>query len=89
MSQTKREQLVAEIEAFCAAKGLSDRQFSDVATQNAKFMVRLRRNAVNSRTMEQAELFLSRHADSSLDTLMRLVEQRRPRTLTTPPSPRA
>jgi hypothetical protein len=77
MTQTKREQLISEIEAFCVLKALSERQFSDVATRNAKFMVRLRANAVASRTMEHAEQFMREHHDSSPALLAKLVKARR------------
>jgi hypothetical protein len=56
---TKREQLISEIEAFCSAKGLSEREFSELALGHPKFVIRLRGNAVHSRSMETAELFLA------------------------------
>ena len=82
---TKREQLISEIEAFCLAKGLSDREFSEIAVQNPKFMPRLRRNVVTSRSMETAEAFVASNHEASPDALKRAVAARR--THATKPAP--
>jgi hypothetical protein len=79
MSQTIRHQLIGKIEAFCREKGLSDRQFSDIATRNAKFMPRLRANIVSSQTMEKAERFVNDHGDASPEALARMVDEYRDR----------
>lgn len=74
MSQTIRHQLIGKIEAFCREKGLSDRQFSDIATRNAKFMPRLRANIVSSQTMEKAERFVNDHECASPEALAQMVD---------------
>lgn len=74
---TKREQLITEIEAFCRTKGLSEREFCEVAIGHPKFMGRLRRNVVTSRSAETAELFMQAHADTPSAVLRDRVEARR------------
>ena len=74
---TKCEQLINEIEAFCQAKGLSEREFSLLAIGSPKFVMRLRRNAVTSRNMTRADEFLIEHAASEPFALKVQMEARR------------
>ena len=76
---TKREQLIHEIEAFCQAKGLSEREFCEVAIGHPKFMGRLRRNMVTSRSAETAELFMVEHATTTSASLRERVDAKRAR----------
>ena len=56
---TKRDQLITEIEVFCAQWRLSERRFGLLATGNVKFMGRLRRGVVTSRSMDKADMFMT------------------------------
>lgn len=61
---TKRELLISEIEAFCRAKRLSEREFGEIAVGLTRMMPRLRRGTIASRTMDTIDHFLVAHADS-------------------------
>ncbi len=69
LPMTKREQLIAEIEAFCLTKKLSDRRFSMLATGNVKFVGRLRRGVVTSRSMDLADRFIVANQEVPAETL--------------------
>jgi len=74
---TKREQLIGEIAAFCASRGLSEREFSEIAVQNPKFMGRLRRGIVTSRSMDVAETFMWQNALSGASDFKQMLDTRR------------
>ena len=55
--------MIEHIEPFCAAKGLSDREFSILAV-SPKFMSRLRRGMASLRSLEAAAEFINQHENT-------------------------
>ena len=63
-----RNTLIGRIDAYLAAAGMTERQFSMAVTSNHKWLGRLRRGQVSLSSIERAEAFMAQNPPISPTT---------------------
>ena len=71
---TPQDHLLSSIKAFYADKRLSEREFSELAVGNPKFMTRLRQGAVRLGALNKALLFMEQRQQTPWHALRDEVE---------------